>query len=59
MGEWCLQDVVLEGVEPDEETLQLIFESIRDGADDSDEDEMQQVGPSQPPTMQMSGMWTV
>jgi hypothetical protein len=40
----CLQDASLQDIEPDEETLQLILESIRNGADDSDEDEMQQVG---------------
>lgn len=42
-----LQGAALQGIEPDEETLQLILESIRGGADDSDEDvdedEMQQV----------------
>lgn len=33
---------LLDSQQPDEETLRLILDSIRDGADDSDEDEVQQ-----------------
>lgn len=38
----ALQHHALHDQAPDEETLHLILESIRDGADDTDEDEMQQ-----------------
>jgi hypothetical protein len=44
VGLVCVQDVTLQGLKTDEETLRLILESIRDGADDSDEDEIRQVG---------------
>lgn len=40
----AFQDIELHDQQADAETLRLILESIRDGADDSDEDEMQQAG---------------